>query len=372
MREYFRSFTSSRKARTFISVRTREDNLSLYRRSRTENSRECPNLPLNLLVEVTSKCNLACKMCNIHHDDRSGITMENALLEATFELARTAVVVSPYGLGEPLLHPRIAEIIEKYKSLGLSVGLTTNAMLLSESMSKGLIVNGLDHLAISIDAAEPVLFSEIRRGADLEKISDNIMTLNRLKASLQSKNPALVLNVVVQASNFHQLPQIVQLADKWNVPFIAFVPVATHKHISEIQDEALGPWLTHEKGIIERCHREAEARGISIDTQRVNYVLNGSDWENVYRETIPCPEPFRFMGIRANGDIFPCCNWDVTEPIARISTSSDLSLSDLERAWQSQAWQDLRERVISQDYPELCKSCMAKFTRPLLDEYLAQ
>ena len=372
VKDCFKRFAARGTFRPSGPAASREENLAVYRRARLKNEGACPNRPLHLLVEVTSKCNLSCKMCNVHYDTKSGITIPDALLEGTFELARSAKTVSPFGLGEPLLHPRIVEIVGKYKSMGLSVGFTTNGMLLSEKISRGLIINGLDQLAISIDAAEPVLFSEIRRGADLKRISENIMALNRLKRSLQSKSPALALSVVAQASNLHQLPQIIQLADKWDIRFLTYVPVTAHKHISEIQHEALGPLFPRGKEIIERCHRDAEMRGIKIDTQRVDYVLNGSDWEEVYGETTPCPEPFRFMVIRANGDIFPCCNWDLNKPVAKISVSGELSVTDLENAWHDAQWEALRGRIVLRDYPEACKTCMANFTRPFRDEDLEE
>jgi len=280
-------------------------------------------------------------------------------------MAKTANGVSPFGLGEPLLHPRITEIVGKYKSLGTSVELTTNGMLLSEEISRGLIINGLDHLAISIDAAEPALFSEIRRGSDLNRISHNIEKLNHMKKSLNSNNPALSLNVVVQASNFSQLRSIIQLAEKWGIFFVTFVPITAHKHILEIQVETLIPGLEHWEEIMDACKAEAELRGVGIDTQRLYYALRGTPSAKLYSETIPCPEPFRFMVIRANGDIFPCCNWDVTDPIARIPVAA--TVKELKEAWQSSKWQALRERIISNKYPRQCKDCMANFSRPFCE-----
>lgn len=372
VRDYFRKFAARNDAPSCGPAVSREENLALYRRSRREHSGECPNRPLHLLVEITSQCNLSCRMCNIHHDSKAGLVISDELLEGTYALAGSAKTVSPFGLGEPLLHPRITEIVGRYKSLGLSVGLTTNGMLLGERVAKGLITNGLDQLALSIDAAEPVLFSKIRRGADLVRISGNVTALNRLKEDLRRSNPALALNVVVQVSNFDQLPAIIQLADAWNIRFITFVPVTAHSHISEIQDEAIGPSFVRGKAIMEQCHREAEKSGINIDTQRVDYVLNGSGWEDVYRETVPCPEPFRFMVIRANGDIFPCCNWDLNRPIASIPVSGMRAADELERVWQGREWQALREKIVSGRYPEECRACMANFTRPFYDELLSE
>ena len=200
------------------AVISREDNLSIYRESRISGSSGCPNLPLTLLVELSSMCNLRCRMCNIHHDSTSGILMDEGLLEKTFEFAKTAVSVLPFGLGEPLLHPRIAEIVARFKSLGPAVGLTSNGMLLDEKTSCTLIDSGLDQLVISVDAADPLLFSRLRRGADLKRIGNNISTLNRLKKSLGVSHPSLALNVVAQASNFSELPKIVRMADAGERP----------------------------------------------------------------------------------------------------------------------------------------------------------
>ena len=353
------------------SITSREENLSLYRSSRMASSGNCPNRPLHLLIEVTSKCNLSCKMCNIHHDDKSGITIDHALLETTFQLAETAHTVYPFGLGEPLLHPHIVSIVERYKASGSMVSLTTNGMLMNEEISEGFIAGGLDYLAISIDAAETVLLSEIRKGADLKKISDNIMSLNRLKKARQSKTPYLSLNVVVQAGNFHQLPMIIRLAEQWNISSVTFSPITVHKHIPKIQNEIVGPEFIQGKKILEDCGLEAEARGVRIDTRRLDLVLKGSRWDEIYRKTMPCPEPFRFMVIRANGDIFPCCNWDVNKPVARIDVSKRISVTDLEEAWRSQKWHALRERVVLKNYPAECRVCMSNFTRPFCDEEIA-
>jgi MoaA/NifB/PqqE/SkfB family radical SAM enzyme len=352
------------------SLPAREANLLLYRSSRKVNSQVCPNLPLILLVESTSKCNLSCKMCNIHFQTKSGIVINNALLEATFELAKTANTVYPFGLGEPLLYPEITRIVGRYKSIGGSVALVTNGMLLSEKIARELIMEGLDQLSLSVDAADPSLLASIRRGADLNRIAENVATLNRLKRSLQHQNPFLVLNVVVQKSNFYHLHELIRLAQEWDISLIVLHPITVHKHIPEIQREALNGNISHWRKTLDMCWKEAELRGIKLDAQRLLYILNEDSPEEVYREIIPCPEPFRFMGIRANGDIFPCCNWDFNNPITKVPGTSDISYLDFEKAWQSPSWQVLREKIVSGEYPEQCMNCISIFARPLHDEHL--
>ena len=243
-------------------------------------------------------------------------------------------------------------------------------MLLNEEISRELIREGLDHLTVSVDAADPSLLSGIRRGADLAMISENIARLNQLKRVLQRQNPFLALHIVVLMSNFHQLPELIRLARQWEIAFVILYPIIAHGHIPEIQQEALRGDIPRWQETLETCMEEAELRGITLDAQRLVHILHGHSPEEVYKEIIPCPEPFRFMGIRANGDVFPCCNWNVDTPVARIHSTPDLPLPDLKEAWQSPGWQALRERIVSGKYPKQCRQCMSNFTRPFHDENL--
>jgi radical SAM protein with 4Fe4S-binding SPASM domain len=157
------------------------------------------------------------------------------------------------------------------------------------------------------------------------------------------------------------------LAEELEISSIDFNPITVHRHIPEIQNEALGPRVANWRETLKICNVEAEAKGVSIDTSRLQHVLRGSSPKEVYREIYPCPEPFRFMVIRANGDIFPCCNWDVNRPMANIAASKETSVTDLEKIWQSPKWRALREDIILENYPEECNKCMANFTRPFKD-----
>ena len=345
---------------------SREENIRLYKDSRLARSVDCPNLPLNLLVEVTSRCNLSCVMCNVHHNTRSGINISEELLKATFTLSTSANVVHSYGLGEPLLHPDIVEIVKSYKLKGAFVSIITNGMLLSENISNGLVENNLDQLVISIDSADDVLFRKIRRGADLNTVKENIKRINEVKRLKDRLNPAIHMNVVVQRSNFYELIDLVRLARELDIYFITFSPITTHEHISEIKDEGLSSRIKDWKSLIEKCAKVSESYGVSINIERLYHVLNESDPEVVYKEKVPCPEPFNFMGIRANGDIYPCCNWDINDPLASLAQVS-YSVDEILNIWRGKRWRDLRKSIIEDRYPEICKKCMQNFTRPFYD-----
>jgi MoaA/NifB/PqqE/SkfB family radical SAM enzyme len=107
-------------------------------------------------VAVTNACNAACDFCNFA---RGKIKRENlrwidperfgAALEILYQ--RDVRYISFFG-GEPLLHPRLAEMIAQATAKGMGPALITNAWLLPDNVDR-LARAGLKTLYISIDAA---------------------------------------------------------------------------------------------------------------------------------------------------------------------------------------------------------------------------
>ena len=50
--------------------------------------------------------------------------------------------------------------------------MTTNALLLTPGLARGLLEAGLDQLVVSIDGASAEAFGRVRSGASLEKVID--------------------------------------------------------------------------------------------------------------------------------------------------------------------------------------------------------
>ena len=82
-----------------------------------------------VFVEITNACNLSCGFCA--PSKRAPAFMTVAAFEnVAAQLKPLAAMVSPHVLGEPLFHPRFAEILKACSRAGLSVNLVTNGTLL--------------------------------------------------------------------------------------------------------------------------------------------------------------------------------------------------------------------------------------------------
>ncbi|MCA9978760.1 MAG: radical SAM protein, partial [Anaerolineales bacterium] len=137
-----------------------------------------------LYIETTNHCNIDCATCM-----RSSWNVEMGLMsDETFDqiLHSLDAIGQPMditfmGIGEPLAHPRTVDMIAQLKALGHRVEMVTNGTLLNEKRAEGLIAAGLDVLWVSIDGATPENFGDIRLGAYLPQILDNIRQFSRLR-----------------------------------------------------------------------------------------------------------------------------------------------------------------------------------------------
>ncbi len=157
-----------------------------------------PYLPLKLHLEPTSHCNLRCVMC----PQSMGATkdnghMEMGLYEKIIHEARDFVLeINLFFRGEPLLHPRIVDMVRIAREAGIAVHINTNATLLRGPTIEGLLDARLDKLTISFDAGEKEAYEEMRRGAKFEKTLENVHAFLRAKAARGVAYPYTTIQVI--------------------------------------------------------------------------------------------------------------------------------------------------------------------------------
>ena len=179
-----------------------------------------PPLPRRLQVEVTSACNLRCAMCLVRY--RPPVNkVTGALDEGLFRrlLADLPELndLTLQGLGEPLLHPRLLEMVREAHERGIRVGFNSNATLLTRSMSEKLVRAGLDWLHVSLDGASAATYESIREGARLPTVLRNLADLVAVRRALGRDNPQLRVVFVAMRRNIAELPALVELVGRIGV-----------------------------------------------------------------------------------------------------------------------------------------------------------
>lgn len=172
-----------------------------------------------IYIEVTTKCNFACITCirsswQDHLMHMEWETFEN-ILRNLKELPELESVHFG-GFGEPMMHPRIFDMLRAIKGLGLRAEMITNASYLSKENISKLINLELDILFTSLDSPEEEAYNEIRLGADFQSVSQNIANLQAMKLERKVKKPELGIEFVAMKKNFNQLPKLIGMANDLN------------------------------------------------------------------------------------------------------------------------------------------------------------
>jgi MoaA/NifB/PqqE/SkfB family radical SAM enzyme len=122
--------------------------------------------------------------------------------------------VWPYGIGEPLIHPAIFEMIRMTHEAGIRTGLSTNATLMDAERADRLLDSGLDYLIIAFDGASKETYEKYRAGATFEKTIENTIAFLEKKRERGSKIH-VVVQMVVLKDNVSEIPEYRQL---WSIP----------------------------------------------------------------------------------------------------------------------------------------------------------
>ncbi len=184
------------------------------------------HLPMRLsklYIEPTNLCNLQCTTCIRNIWDEPMGRMSDAVFEHIIEGIRALPSLPDTvffgGFGEPLYHPKIIDMISSVKKLGISVELITNATLLNRDMSYSLIRAGLDTLWVSLDGATPENYTDVRMGAELPKVLENLNNLNEFNYNkkellysgeyVTSGKIRIGIVFVAMKSNIRDLPAVI-------------------------------------------------------------------------------------------------------------------------------------------------------------------
>jgi MoaA/NifB/PqqE/SkfB family radical SAM enzyme len=151
-----------------------------------------------------------------HPLDMDYVQLEKLLIRN----AKYISLVKLFG-GEPLYHQKIIQIIELLDKLHLKYTITTNAYLLTPEICRRIIKNCV-RICLSIDAVENNLYSQMRRGGDLNIVSQNIHMLNQIKIQHKSSTPVLKVVTTVFDFNLEQMPKMVEFCAKHQIPNLIF------------------------------------------------------------------------------------------------------------------------------------------------------
>jgi MoaA/NifB/PqqE/SkfB family radical SAM enzyme len=168
-----------------------------------------------LQLEVTSRCQLKCSFC-------PHTLLQDGWYDADFPWEIFERYIAPYlhqvgliyfqGWGEPLLHPRLFDMMRLAKEQGCRVGFTTNGVLLGPAVLERLVEMQSDILGLSVAGGNQVTHAMLRSGSSLKRLLTNISRLADIKQKRGSPLPKIICSYLMTRKNLLELPAFIELA----------------------------------------------------------------------------------------------------------------------------------------------------------------
>jgi PqqA peptide cyclase len=289
-------------------------------------------LPI-LLLSLTNRCNLRCKMCgvlepDVHRGDELTTDEWKAVLGAARRLG--TILVSITG-GEALLRPDLFEIIRHAHQLGMAVHLCTNGTMINERVAQQLRDARVDTVSISLESSVAQVHDALRGDGTFHSVVQSLRAL--------APDVRVGINCLITAQNYKSAAAMIPFAESLHVQQIKFAPIHTNlQHRRKPREELVDLVFARE----ELDDLELEVQKIMAAARRSPLLTNSTRFLAGITRLYDRPRRFRCYAGYATcaidpvGVVTPC--WDV---------ESTLSVHDrpLDAIWRSEEFDALRRRV---------------------------
>ena len=270
--------------------------------------------PLCLDIEVASICDLACGFCYRQYISTPDKIMKK---ELAFKLISQASKLGIPSLkfnwrGEPLLNPKLPEIIDEAKKQGiLETIINTNATKLDEKMSTKIIQSGLDILIYSFDGGTKKIYEKMRPGRfgknNFDEIYKNISNFSKLRKKYNSNFPRTKIQMILTDETRSEQKEYFKL-------------------FKDIVDEVSVKQYTERGGnltdLSEKFEEEIKKnKNLLIKEYGEDAVLMKDSKNNIFisNERLPCEQPFQRILSTYDGKIGMCCyDWGATHTVGYV------------------------------------------------------
>ncbi|MDL2248522.1 radical SAM protein, partial [Tyzzerella sp. OttesenSCG-928-J15] len=222
------------------------------------------------------------------------------------------------GLGEPLMHPQIADMVAYAKKSGITkrVDVLTNASLLTKEMADKLIDAQLDRLRISIQGLTTEKYKEVS-GTNIEfsKIIDNIAYFHHRR-----KGTSMYIKIIDCALGDNEKEEFEKI----------FSPIC-----DEYAVEYLSPFVSE----IDYSKLQSEFYG----TFRDGGVSGGS---------MACPHTFYMLAVHPDGSVMPWCTGDIALSYGNVENNT------IPEIWHSNTVKDFWKLQLKNRFDNpICAKC---------------
>ena len=295
--------------------------------------------PIALQLEPTIHCQLDCPYCprmKAMPGMELGHMKWNDYERLLAEVGPHITAIAFWQWGEPLLHPRIADMVALANRYGLITFMSTNAQAVcSETDFNNLVSSGLDMMIVSMDGATQEVYEKFRVGGELAQLKRFVDGLVQAKQKLAVTNPIINIRVVATSENEGDIEAVRDYARS------AGADVFCVKSVSLYHDD------------------DVDHPSLPRDRQHRSFQYRDSAAKEQYR-CIPnyCRKPWAWPMLRYDGTLLFCeCDHTMTANLGNVFVADSFRT-----VWQGPVAQNFRDKYHSNGTIDLefCQRCRYK------------
>jgi len=356
--------------------------------------------PRELILDLTSRCNLRCFMCNVHMEcernkARVFFDMSDEVFARCESLLANARVINLGGCGEPLISRHFEQRIRRIRELNPDVYLLTftNGLAIANGDIASRYLPLFNEIHLSLNGVGS--YEQVMTGSRLDRIRQNLAFMGEVRRET-GKPEHLVMGFIVMRRNLADIGPAAELAREMNFSRIQY------KNLWVFNEELKQESIHHNPDLAVTARAEiarVSASGFPVECEmwpELNANLDGIGWgadtgdepapdltesrppllwratrmlftdRRMFRRRLrrflaayyqrffspdrpACDYPWRQVQVFENGDIFLCCLGE--------TKVGNLMENSFEEIWNGEEVQRYRRGMLDKKYYRDCATC---------------
>ncbi len=303
--------------------------------------------PSYIEIEVTTKCNLKCIICEHTYWNEPNRDMSFEQFKGIIDQFPRLKWIGLTGIGESFINKDFIKMLRYVKSKDIIVELYDSFYFINEKVAQELIEIEIDNIFVSFDAATKETYEKIRVGSDFDIVMNNIKKFIQIKKAMNSYFPRFNFHYIVNKLNYQEVLEYIDLintltyAEEANIQFTQMLH--SFKEVENL-------FIQIPPELIKEVEQKAKQLGINIswnlDTPQIKPPIN---------ECIEWTMPFIFV----TGHIIPCCSGNEAghRNFQKETALGNVSEQNFKKIWKSERYTTFRKMLCEGKIPLQCKNC---------------
>lgn len=173
--------------------------------------------PIFLDIELTNSCNLNCIHCLSQRNEMKrdigfmSYDVFEKIANEFMQYKNRHLLIC--GVGEPVLHPNIKEILDYLTKMKIRHSFYTNGAFMKRFSINKIMDWDIDTIVVSVDGLDAESHKKIRIGSEYNIIKENVSNLFRLRKEQRKANPRIEIRHVIFPNEDNN--QLVNFREEW-------------------------------------------------------------------------------------------------------------------------------------------------------------